>query len=69
MTDPAGELDAVALDLHPPAPTVAELTPRHVPFDVLGRQHEPRGQALDDAGETGAVRLAGGCEDGAPRPS
>jgi hypothetical protein len=41
---------------------VAELTARHVRVQVRGRDLEACRQALDDAGEAGAVRLAGGYE-------
>ena len=62
VADPAGDLRAVALDLHPPAAAVAELAARHVAVDRLAVELEARGQALDDAGQAGAVRLAGGDE-------
>ncbi len=62
MAHAAGDLGAVALDLHAPAAAVAELAARHVRVDVLGREREPRGQALDDARQAGAVGLAGGYE-------
>src|SRR5690606_19348770 len=54
--------DLVALDLHAPAPAVAELTARHVAVEPLPVQLEPGGQALDDRDEAGPVRLARGCE-------
>ena len=60
MAHAAGDLGAVALDLHAPAAAVAELAARHVAVEVLGRQLEARGQPLDDARQAGAVRLAGG---------
>ena len=62
VAHPAGDLRAVALDLHPPAAAVAELAARHVAVDRLAVELEARGQALDDAGQAGAVRLAGGDE-------
>ena len=58
----AGDLGAVALDLHAPAAPVAELAARHVAVDRLAVELEARGQALDDARQAGAVRLAGGDE-------
>ena len=58
----ARDLGRVALDLHAPAAAMAELAARHVRVEVLGAQLETRGQALDDAGQAGAVRLAGGYE-------
>ena len=62
MTNAAGDLGGVALDLHSSAAAVAQLAAGHVVVEVLGPQLKARGQALDDAGETGAVRLAGGDE-------
>jgi hypothetical protein len=35
MANAAGQLDLVALDLHPPAATVAELTAREVAVDLV----------------------------------
>ena len=52
------DLDGVLLDLHPPAAAVAELAPRHVAVERLAVELEPRGQALDDRDEPGAVRFA-----------
>ena len=66
MTDAARDLGRVALDLHAPSPAVAELAARHVGVEVLRAQLQTRGQALDDAGKAGAVRLAGGDQSGAP---
>ena len=60
MPDPGGDLDAVALDLHPPAPPVAELAAAQVAVQRLALEHQPGGHALDDAGEARAVRFAGG---------
>ena len=60
MTHAARDLGGVALDLHAPSPAVTELTAGHVSVEVLGAQLETRGQALDNAGQAGAVRLAGG---------
>ena len=60
VTHAARDLGRVALDLHAPSAAVAELAARHVAVEVLGAQLEARGQALDDAGQAGAVRLAGG---------
>src|SRR5205807_3099337 len=42
--------------------SVAELAARHVPVEVLGRDLQARGQALEDARQARTVRLAGGCE-------
>ena len=58
----AGDLGAVALDLHAPATTVAQLAPGHVAVERLLVERQPGGQALDDAGEAGAVGLPGGDE-------
>ncbi len=66
MTDAARDLGRVALDLHAPAAAVAELAARHVGVEILRAQLQARGQALDDAGQAGAVRLAGGYQSGAP---
>ncbi len=60
VADAPGDLGGVALDLHPPAAAVAELAARHVLVQILRAHLEARGQALDDAGQAGAVRLAGG---------
>ena len=54
------DLGRVALDLHAPAAAVAELAARHVGVEVLRAQLQARRQTLDDAGQAGAVRLAGG---------
>ena len=62
VADAGGDLGGVALDLHAPAAAVAELAARHVAVDRLAVELEPRGQALDDAGEAGAVGLPGGDE-------
>src|SRR3954470_1164301 len=62
VADPGGDLRAVALDLHAPAAAVAELAARHVAVDRLAIELEAGGQPLDDAGQAGAVRLAGGDE-------
>ena len=62
VADAGGDLGGVALDLHPPAAAVAELAARHVAVDRLAVELEPGGQALDDAGEAGAVALPGGDE-------
>ncbi len=70
VADAGRDLGRVALDLHAPAAPVAELAARHVGVEILGAQRETRGQALDDAGQTGAVRLAGGYQaEGHFRPS
>jgi hypothetical protein len=63
----AGDLGAVALDLHAPAPAVAELAAGEVGAEIVMVQAQARGQALDDAGQAGAVGLAGGGEAEAHR--
>ena len=55
VTDAAPDDRAVGLDLHPAAAAVTELPPREVAIDVLRRELEPRGQALDHGHQTGAV--------------
>ena len=55
-----GDLGAVALDLHAPAAAVAELAAGHVGVERILGQAQAGGQALDDAGQAGAVGLAGG---------
>ena len=59
MPHAAGHLDLVALDLHPPTASVAELPAREVAVERVPVQLEPGGKSLEDAGEAGAVRLAG----------
>ncbi len=54
-----GDLGGVALDLHAPAAAVAELAPGEVGVQHVLVEREARGQALDDAGQAGSVRLAG----------
>ena len=54
-----GDLGAVALDLHAPSPAVAELAAGQVGIEIVPVQAQSRGQALDDAGQAGAVGLAG----------
>ena len=56
---PGLHLDAVGLDLHPPAAAVAELPPRQVGVDVVGDEREAGGQALHHREERGAVGLPG----------
>jgi len=41
---------------------VAQLAPGHVLVQILRVDLKARGQALDDAGEAGAMGLAGGGE-------
>ena len=53
-------VDLVLLDLHPPAAAVAELAPREVAVERVAVELEPGRKAFDDAGQAGAVRLAGG---------
>jgi hypothetical protein len=60
MPDPARDRGLVALDLHPPAATMAELAPRQISVDRVAVELEARWETFDDAGEAGAVRLAGG---------
>ena len=59
VADAGGDLGGVALDLHTPAAAVAQLAPRHVGIDGRRVELQPGGQALDDAGEAGSVRLPG----------
>ena len=58
VADPRADLDRVLLDLHPAAAAVTELAPRHVAVERLAVDLEPRGQALDDRDQPGAVRFA-----------
>ena len=51
----ARDLRGVLLDLHPPAPAVAELAAGHVGVDGLEVELEAGGQPLDHAGQAGAV--------------
>jgi hypothetical protein len=70
VAHPGRDLGAVALDLHPPAASVAELPARHVAIDGLALELQAGGQPLDHAGQAGAVRLAGRDElqrHGAPK--
>ena len=60
MAHAGGDVDAVALDLHPPAAAVAELAAGQVAVQGLAIELQAGGHALHDAGEAGAVRLAGG---------
>src|SRR5436305_94257 len=69
VADPAGDLGAVALDLHAPATTVAELAAGHVGVEILGRHLQAGRQALDDARQAGTMRLAGGYEAEGHGPS
>ena len=56
---PAGDVGAVGLDLHAAAAAMAELAAREVAVERLALELQAGWQALDDAGESGAVRLAG----------
>ena len=56
---PGGDLDLVALDLHPPAAPVPELPARHVAVHCVAIQLESCWKSLENAGETRPVRLAG----------
>ena len=56
----AEDLDVVLLDALPRAAAVAGLTPRQIGADRVVVEREPRGQAGDDRGDPGTVRLAGG---------
>src|SRR5579884_1200357 len=60
VPDPAADRDAIALDLHPPAAAVAELPARQIAIDRVPVDLEARGKTVDDAGEAGAMGLAGG---------
>ena len=55
MADAGRDLGGVLLDLHAPAAAVAELAPGHVAVDRLLIELEAGGQALDHAGQAGAV--------------
>ena len=57
MPHAAGDLHLVALDLHPPAAPVAELPAGEVAIDRVAVELQPGRQALDDAGQPGAVGL------------
>jgi hypothetical protein len=50
----------VCLDLLPPAAAMSSLAPREVAPQVLFRNLEPRGQALDDHGQLRTMRFPGG---------
>ena len=60
MAHAAGHRHPVALDLHPAAAAVAELAAGQVAVERLAVKLQAGGQALDDAGQARAVRLAGG---------
>ena len=62
VADAGADLGGVLLDLHPAAAPVAELAPRHVAVERLAVELEPRGHALDDRRQSGAVGLTGGYE-------
>jgi hypothetical protein len=62
VADARGDVDAIALDLHPAATAVAELPAGHVAVEQLALELQARGQALDDAGQAGPVGLTGGDE-------
>jgi hypothetical protein len=55
MTHAGRDLRAVALDLHAPAATMAELAPREVCVDARLVKLQPGWQPLDDAGQTRAM--------------
>src|SRR6478672_13237036 len=50
------------LDLHAPAATVAQLTPRHVGVQILRRELEAGRKSLDHGREAGSVRFPCGGE-------
>src|SRR5947208_16268386 len=58
MADAARDIGGVTLDLHAPAAPVAGLAASHVGVDGLAVELEARRDALDDAGQARAVRLA-----------
>ncbi len=60
MAHAGGDLGAVALDLHAPATTVTELATSEIGAERVLLEAQPGGQTLDDAGQPGAVGLAGG---------
>src|SRR6185437_6215221 len=59
VADPPGDLDLVALDLHPPTPAVPELAACQVAIDRVAVQGQPRRQPLEDARQAGAMGLPG----------
>jgi hypothetical protein len=60
VTHPGEDLDFVLLDLHPPAAAVTALAASQMKVDILGRNLQPRWDALDNADERLAVGLARG---------
>src|SRR5581483_552750 len=58
----AEERDLVLLEAHARAPAEAQPAPGQLGLDVLDRQGQTRGQALDDHDQGLAVRLTGGQE-------
>ena len=69
VADAPGDLGGVALDLHAPAPAMAELAARHVAVQILRAHLQTSRQALDDAGQARAVGLTGGYQSQRHRPS
>ena len=56
------DLDRVAFDLHPPAPTVPELPPGHLAIQAPAVELQAGRQALDDRDQSRPVRFAGRSE-------
>ena len=54
-----GELNLIALDLHPASPPVAELAAGQVAIQRRAVELEAGRKPLDDARQAGAVRLSG----------
>ena len=55
VTHAAGDLGAVALDLHAASATMSELTASHVPVEVLLVELQAGGYPLENASQTRAV--------------
>ena len=62
VPDAARNLDLVALDLHPAAPAVAELASGEIAVQRVAVERQARRQSLEDAGQSRAVGLSGGCQ-------
>jgi len=62
VADASADVDPVLLDLHSAATAMTELTPCQITVESLTLQDQARRQALDDAGQAGAVRLPCGYE-------
>ena len=62
MANAGGDVDLVLLDLHATAAAVPQLTAGKIPVEGLTVEDQTGRQPLDDAGEAGTVRFAGGDE-------